>query len=384
MLNKLTIPKKISVGFQERKGTYTGKLAYVIYTDAKGVLRKEKSWNGWRDQKIPVQEFENVPTAGFVLNKKVGDYRGGWNGRLAWIRVYDPRDFEFEISVANLLFILQESVCNKGKGLEGEFVYSWDGTELVLLPVCSQEYKSSAEFTDLQTKKIGKADMQEGCLYLTKDNLQVMYLGRHDWHQIDDDWNSGNYGSKVIEKTKQHIFVSADGKSTYWVQPGFTKLAAKLSGDPLPSYADEYQKFKESVYATGPSEIAAIPTSWKENDWSNSLCVKVGGSLYRVSTERNYESGMAGPEHKGWVLRRASRPITLLQEVGSPKSYVKVPSPPDGWSSRGGRSDKEVLSGEALLQMKFFLPGLKNAAGSTITLKDLADVDDYDDEDYDD
>jgi hypothetical protein len=51
------------------------------------------------------------------------------------VRVYDPRNFEFEISVANLLYILEETSSLKGKGLEGEFVYAWEGKELVLLPV---------------------------------------------------------------------------------------------------------------------------------------------------------------------------------------------------------------------------------------------------------
>ena len=35
------------------------KLADVIYFDNKGVLRKEKSWKGWRDKKIDSQEFLN-------------------------------------------------------------------------------------------------------------------------------------------------------------------------------------------------------------------------------------------------------------------------------------------------------------------------------------
>src|SRR5271170_5491801 len=105
-VKQLFIPDKIKIGFQEREGTYTKKLAYVIYFDQKGVLRKEKSWESWRDKKIPALEFSNESTAGFVLNKGVGGQRCsyGWNARNEYIRVYDPRDFEFEISVANLLF----------------------------------------------------------------------------------------------------------------------------------------------------------------------------------------------------------------------------------------------------------------------------------------
>jgi hypothetical protein len=124
----MLIPSKIKIGYQTRSDTYTGKLAYVIYFDNKGVLRKEKSWEGWRDKKIPPQEFTNEPIEGFVLNRGVGGVRdswSSWNTRNEYIRVYDPRDFEFEISVSNLLFILQESSSIKGKGLEGEFVYAW-------------------------------------------------------------------------------------------------------------------------------------------------------------------------------------------------------------------------------------------------------------------
>lgn len=42
-MNNIFIPKEITVGFQNREGTYTGKLAYVIYKDENGKLRKEQS-----------------------------------------------------------------------------------------------------------------------------------------------------------------------------------------------------------------------------------------------------------------------------------------------------------------------------------------------------
>ena len=38
--DKLYIPKKIKVGFQEREDTFNGLLSYIIYWDDKGVLRK--------------------------------------------------------------------------------------------------------------------------------------------------------------------------------------------------------------------------------------------------------------------------------------------------------------------------------------------------------
>ena len=66
MRNSIFIPKTINVGYQDRLGTYTGKLAYVIYYDEKGKLRKETSWNGWRDKNIPNNEYDNIPQVGIT------------------------------------------------------------------------------------------------------------------------------------------------------------------------------------------------------------------------------------------------------------------------------------------------------------------------------
>jgi hypothetical protein len=206
-MNKLFIPKRINVGFQQRSGTYNGKLAYVIYWDDKNKLRKEASWNSWRNKSIEPQAFDNVPTEGFVLNKKVGGYKSDWNFRQTYCRVYDPRGFEFEIDIPNLLFILQECNAYKGKGLEGEFVYAWDGTDLALLPAHCKEYQDSIKYTELQSKKIGTTDLIPGCYYKTKkDDNQLMYLGKFNY--VDHDYN----GPGAI--AKKHVFYDPKGSNS--------------------------------------------------------------------------------------------------------------------------------------------------------------------------
>ena len=125
MNNTIFLPKVLKIGFQKRSDTYTGKLAYIIYYDQNNKLRKETSWISWRDGSIDPLEVANEPVSGFVLNKKVGDYKCDWNHRRAHIRVYDPRGFEIEISVENLLYILSNTSSIKGKGLEGDFVYGF-------------------------------------------------------------------------------------------------------------------------------------------------------------------------------------------------------------------------------------------------------------------
>jgi hypothetical protein len=178
--SNIFIPETIKVGFQERSDTYTKKLAYVIYIDEKGKVRKEASWNSWRDKKIEAADFSNVPTSGFVLNKKAGGYSTGWNHRQTYVRVYDPRNFEFEITVPNLLYILENTNSIKGKGLEGEFVYGWDGSDLILVPTESPDYTELAELNKLRHNKpkFNGKDLIIGATYKSNDNIDLIYLGR--------------------------------------------------------------------------------------------------------------------------------------------------------------------------------------------------------------
>lgn len=199
------------MGFQKRDSTYTGKLAYVIYYDEKGTLRKEKSWQSWRDKKIQDLDFENTPTSGFVLNKKVGDYVSDWNHRQAYVRVYDPRDFEFEITIENLLYILENASSIKGKGLEGDFIYGWDGKELILIPTSSPDYIEISSFNLLvhnQIKLKGK-DLKLGGTYLTKENEEWIYLGRFDKWETD-------YRSKSVNKHGYNIYPNITKGKAYF------------------------------------------------------------------------------------------------------------------------------------------------------------------------
>lgn len=123
-------------------------------------------------------EFENNPIEGFVLNKKVGGDNYSWNPRQTYCRVYDPRGWEFEISISNLLFILECTNSIKGKGLEGEFIYSWNGKDLVLLPCDSENYQSSLKHTELQSKKVSAKELKVGNTYVNSNGDELIYLGK--------------------------------------------------------------------------------------------------------------------------------------------------------------------------------------------------------------
>jgi len=209
--NNIFIPKKIMVGFQERTDTYTQKLAYIIYYDEKGVLRKENSWNYWRKHEIDPAEFGNAPTSGFVLNKKVGGHKYDWNVRNTYVRVYDPRDFEFEITVSNLLYILENTNSIRGKGLEGDFVYGWSGTELLLVPTSSPDYAAMVKLNDLRhnRSKISSKELVIGATYKHKNSLDMVYMGRFDRHE-DTQFEAYEVGKNF---GKHYYFLEKDSKS---------------------------------------------------------------------------------------------------------------------------------------------------------------------------
>ena len=244
-MDKLFIPKKIRVGYQERHDTYTKKLAYVIYYDSKGKIRKEKSFESWRDKKIKVDEFENKPHSGFVLNKGVQRY-GHWGSGRNMIRVYDDRGIEFEITISNLMFILMTTDCMK-RGLEGDFVYAWSGTELILLPTGCEEYAESQEFTSLQAKKIGAKDMIPGCSYKDKHMKDLIYMGRFAWHESKPVKRNSWIGDFIATKTMRHVFYSPEGygNNGFEALSGLSSLASMNSDVPMSNYAKLLDKFNE-------------------------------------------------------------------------------------------------------------------------------------------
>jgi len=328
MKTKLFIPEKIKVGYQKREGTYTKKLAYVIYYDSKGKLRKETSWESWRDKKIPADEFENKSTEGFVLNKGVGGTREsyGWNARNEYIRVYDPRGFEFEISVANLLFILQEATSTKGKGLEGEFVYSWDMKELVLLPIDSNDYKECYNFTGLQSKKIDAKEMVPGCIYKFKNTETAIYLGRFPFR------------SEIFENEfkKCHIFYSDTAfenakwnfPKNYKVEDGFTKIAERVTTAPVDNYAELLEKYLNSIYSQKcigllPVEKELKTINDRYNDDEKNIYINQNGNFYKIYFDKSYRwDGIAEKKYYMGISHMIKFDTDKLIRVYDQKPYV--------------------------------------------------------------
>jgi hypothetical protein len=164
--------------------------------------------------------------------------------------VYDPRGFEFEISVPNLLFILQECNAMKGKGLEGTFVYAWEGKDLVLLPTTSLDYQESQKFTEMQSQKIGVKDLVEGCTYKTKQMEEYIYLGKFNWFEEHYRYSSDRHDK--VSCGKRQVFYKVE-KPKYGERiesfTGLAKFATKTNDTPVSNYAELLDEFNKSKFS---------------------------------------------------------------------------------------------------------------------------------------
>lgn len=225
----LMIPKKLKIGFQNRKDALTEKLGYVIYYDEKGVLRKKTSWENWRSKDIEPLEVDNQPVSGYVINKGVTHFAYSSFGSDRFrVRVHSPLGFDFEIYPENLLAIMSVSDISK-QYINNECVFAWDGQELILLPVNTEQYKQAVENTkDMEEmfnkkKKAGNiknASLEKGTIvygnqsvYTYVDEIEIIpsaYVENFKLSNLKLD--KKHKVILTIPKTKQKIGVEIAGK----------------------------------------------------------------------------------------------------------------------------------------------------------------------------
>lgn len=273
MKSSLYIPKTLKIGFQKRDDTFTGKLAYVIYYDEKKKLRKETSWNGWRDNTIDTMEIPNDPTDGFTMNKGFTRYSDWGSGR-AVIRMWDQRDFEFEIGLDNLVGILMHSDVSK-REISEKCVFAWNGPELVLLPTNTEEYLSSVKYTQKQGNKVSAKDLVPGYTYIPKkENTPHIYLGR--FVQYKDD------GSVYSNDPRKQVA----GEKKHWFQPtlpayeGQTGPIQAITKDPAGFLSHVDAEEVHTDYASYLEALHSTPLVQKIVDIGETPWVPVNKSTY--------------------------------------------------------------------------------------------------------
>lgn len=304
MTAKIFIPETCRVGFQEREDTFQKKLAYVIYYDSYGKLRKEKSWESWRHEPggklrhdyitkqdtfvtadVAPYDFKNVPTSGFVLNKGIRRYNWSHFGtNRSMIRIWDPRGIEVEITPENLVGLLMHTDCSKREVLD-ELVYAWSGTELMLLPCSSEEYVAARKFTKLQGQKVGAKELREGYTYATKQEERLVYLGFHKWYEQLNNWRRVKH---VRAPKNRHVFCDLNGENFRYVSSVPTTVGAVVSEtchEQFATWVGNFLATKEASEIVSwdrePLSAEAWNKEWEVYGWQGNLpaCAEIDGKV---------------------------------------------------------------------------------------------------------
>lgn len=304
------IPEKLKVGFDKRSDTFDGQLSYVIFYDEKGVLRKEKSWQGWRDKAIEPLDVPNTPISGLSLNKSIRRYGYHFGSGRNMIRVYDPRGFEYEITPDNLLGIMNHVDVLKGE-LQGEFVYSYSGSDMILLPVDSEQYKAAKQHTENKNTKISAKNLIAGQVYPTKNGSRVLYLGKHWFNDFASHYYFDAHRKQpVVSSKNQHVFKSLDSEeASYMVLSAsslgvlesqlddetlaeevnaylLTDYSIKLKMLGVTSNEDAVQMISEKIENTSHYGYLSFTMAKKEQDVVNVIRVSLSPSYYGSAHSR--------------------------------------------------------------------------------------------------
>lgn len=201
MLSTSYIPKEIIVGFNRcsADGTWrygkdqSGLLGYATYKDEKGVLRKETSFNNWKNEDIPVRTIENSPIDGFSIVEGVLGDKYSWFPRNPYIVISDPRGFFIQIPLDNVITIIKEGEILNGK-IKNRLIYSWNGIQLTLMIYGGNDYKEATSFTSIINEKpnFTVSDMMKGDKFRTKSGDIVYYYGKYDRFR-EDGTNEGKF-----------------------------------------------------------------------------------------------------------------------------------------------------------------------------------------------
>jgi len=170
-------------------------------------------------------------------------------------------------------------------------VYSWDGTGLVLLPVCSQEYQESLSHTSLIKQKVSSKELKEGSVYITKEHKKLLYMGRHIWFDKPD-----KYGTIDVKGKKSYVFVDLSDdfhrenyswenayefrRREFVLMSGLDRIAEEISSD-HPEYADYYQKMMDLGVISACKGLYGIPIKgiWSVG-YRHEVCAKIGDRFY--------------------------------------------------------------------------------------------------------
>ena len=123
--------ENLTIGFNYRNDTHSGKLAFISYSHNGEALFNNAAFSRWVDKTIPLLKAKNSGISGFVLSK--ANLHQLYNRSIGYTRVFHPDGFDFEIPLDNFYYLMQYTLIDHGQiSSECKIYFSEDGKPWIL------------------------------------------------------------------------------------------------------------------------------------------------------------------------------------------------------------------------------------------------------------
>lgn len=232
-LSKIKIPTQVYVGFQGRRSEDEVPLGFMTpYDTTQAGLKRQATVDSWADcgdeKTFNSVVLDNVPMIGFKLGRAIRRQRE-WGGNSTYVRIEDPRGFELEITIENMVMMMSHNIIEDGEIMQ-ECVWGREGTKNILLPINSEPYMDSLDTTRRLASKLSLKDVKAGDKIRLVTGEVGYYYGSlypvfgtesHESTSVRFGWNACHnvditFGHS-IGSSKRYIFSTTDedGVTTY-------------------------------------------------------------------------------------------------------------------------------------------------------------------------
>lgn len=228
-LSTIKIPQTVYVGFQGRRAVDEVPLGFMTpYDTTKAGQKRQQTvdqWaKGWGSNKtFNSVVLENVPMIGFKIGRAIRRSRS-WGGNASYVRIEDPRGFELEISIENMVMVMDQNIVEDGEIMQ-ECVWGRDGGKNILLPTNSEPYQASLNTTKRLNSVLSLKDVKAGSKVKLVTGETGIYYGslypifiKHESEYTDTrsgysfERNVTNMYTPEVRGTKRYILYTPNSK----------------------------------------------------------------------------------------------------------------------------------------------------------------------------
>jgi hypothetical protein len=221
--------EKVYVGFQKRNTESGSPLGFLTPwgedSAARGRMATVDKWSS--SSKLQAVILDNIPVSGFRVSDSAR--RNGWNGGNTVIQIEDPRGFELQITVDNMIQIMSGNLILDGE-IKVPCVWGRDGKDNILLPTNSEPYMNAIENTERLKQTFSMRSVKLGNKIELKDGRVGIYYGAYYQvmrkHYSDNAKRGRQFEKVVIDENKVHLVYITENKAVNDFKPNLEVLKA--------------------------------------------------------------------------------------------------------------------------------------------------------------